>query len=81
MHLLISLIIGALIGSAASKIMKTRHGLLVNALLGILGGVVGGWLGGMIGAGDGWLMNIILSIAGSCVVIWLARQLAGKKKQ
>ncbi len=80
MGLLWSLIVGAIIGSCASKIMKTQHGFFINALLGVLGGAVGGWLGNMLGTGDGWLMNIVLSIAGACIVIWAARKLSGEKK-
>ena len=32
--------------------------------------------GNLIGAGDGWIMSILLAIAGSCLVVWIARKLA-----
>ena len=76
-HLLVSRCIGALCGSVASKIMNGKpKGFLRNALLGIVGGIVGGFLGNLIGIGDGWISGIILTIAGSCLVIWLARKFA-----
>ncbi len=76
-HLLVSLCVGALCGCAANKIMKGRpKGFFRNALLGIIGGLVGGFLGNLIGIGDGWLSGIILAIAGSCLVIWIARKIA-----
>ena len=76
-HLLVSLCVGALCGSVACKIMNGKpKGFLRNALLGIVGGLVGGFLGNLIGIGDGWISGIILTIAGSCLVIWLARKFA-----
>ena len=47
-----------------------------RAILGLVGGIVGGFLGNLIGAGDGWIMSILLAIAGSCLVVWIARKLA-----
>ena len=55
---ILTIIIGALAGWIAEKIMKTDHNLLMNIILGILGAVflnaillaiVGGTLGGIIG--------------------------------
>ena len=78
LHLLVSLCIGALSGSIATKIMNGKpKGFLRNALLGVIGGVVGGYLGNLIGiGGDGWISSILLAIGGSCLVIWIARKLA-----
>ncbi len=77
-HLIASLVIGALSGAAANKIMHGNpKGFFQNALLGIVGGLVGGFLGNMIGiGGDGWISSILLAIAGSCLVVWLARKIA-----
>ena len=76
-QLLVSLCIGALCGFAANKIMNGKSkGFLRNALLGIIGGVVGGFLGNLIGIGESWISGIILTIVGSCLVVWLARKIA-----
>ncbi|MDO5325781.1 MAG: GlsB/YeaQ/YmgE family stress response membrane protein [Clostridia bacterium] len=78
LHLIASLVIGALSGAVANKIMHGNpKGFFQNALLGIIGGLVGGFLGNLIGVGsDGWVSSILLAIAGSCLVVWLARKIA-----
>ncbi len=77
LHLLASLVIGALSGAAANKIMHgDPKGFFNNALLGIVGGFVGGFLGNLSGIGSGgWISSILLAIAGSCLVVWLARKI------
>ena len=76
LHLLASLVIGALSGAIANKIMDGNpKGFFQNALLGIVGGLVGGFLGNLIGIGDGWISSVILAIGGSCLVVWLVRKL------
>ena len=76
-RLIVSLAIGGLCGFAANKIMKGNTGsILWNVVLGLVGGIVGGFLGGLIGIGNGWVGSILLSIAGSCLVVWVARKLA-----
>ncbi len=73
----VAVLIGAFAGFAAGKIMGTKDRTFwMNALLGILGGAVGGFLGSLIGLGDGWISSILLSIGGSCLLIWLARKLS-----
>ena len=77
LHLLASLVIGALSGAIANKIMHGNpKSFFQNALLGIVGGLVGGFLGNMIGIGsEGWVSSILLAVGGSCLVVWLARKI------
>ncbi len=75
-QLIVSLAIGGLCGFAANKLMKGDSGsILKNVILGLVGGLVGGFLGHLIGIGGGWVTSILLSIAGSCLVVWLVRKL------
>ena len=75
--LITALAIGGFCGYAANRIMKGQpKGMLWNVVLGIVGGAVGGFLGNLIGVGDGWVTGILLAIAGSCLVVWIARKLA-----
>jgi len=77
LRLLASLVIGALSGAAANKIMNGNpKSFFQNAFLGIIGGLVGGFLGDLIGIGGGWVSSILLAIAGSCLVMWIARRIA-----
>ena len=70
-----SLISGALVGWIAGKIMDSRGGLIRNIFLGIIGGAVGHWLAGLVGITGTGLGGIIISVAGACVVVYVARRL------
>jgi uncharacterized membrane protein YeaQ/YmgE (transglycosylase-associated protein family) len=43
MNLIIWLVVGGVIGWAASAIMRTQEGLLLNVVVGIVGAALGGW--------------------------------------
>lgn len=78
-QILVEIVIGALCGFAASKIMKVNDkGILFYIIVGVVGGVVGGILGNLIPLGGGWIMGIIFSIVGSCLVVWLYKKLFKK---
>ena len=57
------IIIGAIAGWLAGKIMKGGgFGLLMNMVLGIIGGVVGGWVFGLFGLStDGGLIGSLIT--------------------
>jgi uncharacterized membrane protein YeaQ/YmgE (transglycosylase-associated protein family) len=72
MGILITLIIGGIIGWLASIIMKTnaQMGLIANVLVGVVGAAIGNWIAVMLGfAGGGWIMSII----GAVVLIALLK--------
>lgn len=75
-HLLVSAALGAVAGFVAGKIMKDEGGLLRNIVLGVLGGFVGSGLASLIGIGGGWIVNLLIAIAGACLLLWLYRKLA-----
>ena len=78
-QLLVEIVIGAICGFAASKLMKVDgKSLLFYIIVGVIGGAVGGVLGNLIKLGGGWVMGIILSIVGSCLVVWLYKKLFKK---
>jgi uncharacterized membrane protein YeaQ/YmgE (transglycosylase-associated protein family) len=43
MNIIIWLVVGGLIGWAASTFMRTRGGILLNVVVGIVGAALGGW--------------------------------------
>jgi uncharacterized membrane protein YeaQ/YmgE (transglycosylase-associated protein family) len=43
MKIIIWLVVGGVIGWGASAIMRTREGLLLNVVVGIVGAALGGW--------------------------------------
>ena len=44
MNIILWLVVGGLVGWAASAMMRTREGILINVLVGIIGAALGGWL-------------------------------------
>ena len=74
--MIISIILGALIGWIASKLMGTKGGLIRDLILGIVGSAVGNWLAGCIGlAATGSVGAILIGVGGACVVILICRWL------
>ena len=77
MNILIWLLIGGLIGWAASVLMGTdnRQGIILNVVVGIVGAALGGWLfGGAFGTstinqGDLSFSGILVSLVGAVVLI------------
>jgi uncharacterized membrane protein YeaQ/YmgE (transglycosylase-associated protein family) len=74
MGILITLIIGGIIGWLASILMKTnaQMGMIANVIVGIVGAAIGNWLAGLLGfAGGGWIMSIV----GAVVLIAILKAL------
>ena len=77
MNILIWLLIGGLIGWAASVLMGTdnRQGIILNVVVGIVGAALGGWLfGGAFGTstinqGDLSFSGMLVSLVGAVVLI------------
>ena len=73
--LIAEIILGGLCGYAANRIMKgDTSSILKNVILGVVGGFVGGLIGNLLGIGGGWITGLLLSIGGSCLVVWLVRK-------
>ena len=71
-----SLIMGALVGFIAGKLMNTEGGLLRNIIIGVVGSFVGSAVSHFIGFyAYGMFANLIVDIGGACLFIWLARKL------
>lgn len=67
MGLIVTLIVGGIVGWLASILMKTnaQMGLVANVIVGIVGAAIGNWIGAQLGMAGGW----ILSIVGAAVLI------------
>ncbi len=75
---IIKVALWALAGFIAGKIMDGKpNSLLANILLGLVGGVVGSLLFSLIGLGSiSGIGNIIVSVVGACVVLFLVKKFA-----
>lgn len=72
MGLLITIIVGAIVGWLASIVMKTnaQMGALWNIIVGIVGAWLGSWIAGLLGiALTNMVVGIIASIVGACILI------------
>lgn len=86
-NLLLLLLFGAVVGWVAGLIMKSQSSLLMNIIFGIVGSFVGGFIASQLGFGSfggGFafnIVNVIISILGACLVIFVAGLLfkGGKK--
>ena len=75
MGLIGAIIVGAIAGWLAGKIMRGGgFGFLVNLLLGLLGGIVGGWIFRQLGIewSNGWIGETGTAVVGAVVVLWVA---------
>ena len=78
MQLIISLIIGGVVGWLASMVMKTnaQMGLIANVIVGIVGSALGFWIAGTLGiAADGGIVRWLIAIGGAVVLILILKVL------
>ncbi|OZC03250.1 GlsB/YeaQ/YmgE family stress response membrane protein [Rubricoccus marinus] len=71
------IVIGAIAGFLAEKIMKADMGLLMNIGLGIVGALVGGFLiNSLLGFGDGegLIESIVVATIGAVLVLWVVNK-------
>ncbi|MGM9521807.1 MAG: GlsB/YeaQ/YmgE family stress response membrane protein [Oscillospiraceae bacterium] len=74
-RIFVTLVIGAVGGWLAGAIMNCRGGLVWNIILGVIGSMVGGFICGIIGIySHGWVASTIISAAGACLVVFIARK-------
>ena len=77
MDIIITLIIGGLVGWIGSLIMKTdaQMGLIANIIVGIVGSFLGFWLAGVLGIGGGAIVRWAIAIGGAVLLIFLLKAL------
>lgn len=78
------IVVGAIAGWIASRVMNAKEGLLMMIGLGIVGGLVGGWLAANVfkmGSVDGInIETIFIATLGAILVLFVANFLTGKGK-
>ncbi len=75
-RLLGTLIMGALVGWIAGKLMDMEGSLPRNIVVGVVGSVVGNLVFGLLGFYTyGVIANLLVSIVGACLFIWVGRKL------
>lgn len=85
MNIIIWLLVGALAGWIASKIMNTdaQMGAIANIVVGIVGALIGGWVVGLFGVqvADGALSiaSILTAILGAVILLAIVKAVTGRK--
>ena len=76
------IVVGAIAGFIASRVMNAKEGLLMMIGLGIVGGLVGGWLAANVfkmGDVNGInIESIVIATLGAILVVFVANFLTGK---
>lgn len=78
MNIIITLIIGAIVGWIGSLIMKTnaQMGLIANIVVGIVGSLLGFWIAGLLGfTGDTAVVRWLIAIGGAVLLIAILKAL------
>ena len=78
MDLIVTLIIGGIVGWLASIVMKTnaQMGMIANIAVGVIGSVIGFWIAGALGiAAGGAIARWLVSIAGAAILIGVLKAL------
>jgi uncharacterized membrane protein YeaQ/YmgE (transglycosylase-associated protein family) len=82
MSILMTLIVGLIVGALAKLVMPGRDpgGFIITMLLGVAGSFVGGWIGHAFGwyrAGEG--PGIIMSVIGAVILLAIYRAVIGRR--
>ncbi|HXJ47888.1 MAG TPA: GlsB/YeaQ/YmgE family stress response membrane protein [Candidatus Acidoferrum sp.] len=75
--LIVFILIGALAGFLAGKVMTgSGLGLIWDIVVGILGAFLGGWLAGLAGlAVTNIVIEIVVAFVGACILLFLFRMI------
>ncbi len=77
---IMTVILGAVAGLIAEKVMNFDTGLVMNIVLGVVGAVVGNYvLSNLFGIALGGLLGqLVVAVAGACVLILIYRAVKGR---
>lgn len=78
---IMAIILGALAGWIAEKLMKSDQGLVMNIVLGIVGAVLGNFILMLVfGATMGGLLGqLLVAVVGACLLIAIGRAIWGNR--
>jgi uncharacterized membrane protein YeaQ/YmgE (transglycosylase-associated protein family) len=84
MGLIMTLIIGGIVGWLASIVMKTdaRMGWIANVVVGVVGSMLGYWIAGLLGfAAVGGIARFLVAFGGAVLLIFILGKLGIFRKR
>ena len=76
---IMTIILGALAGLIAEKVMKFDTGLMMNIVLCVAGALLGNFILGALGMSFGGLIGqLIVAVAGACLLIFVYRMIKSR---
>lgn len=79
MPIVLLIVIGALAGVFATRLMRMNTDLPTAMVIGVLGAVVGGLGFRFLMTSAGWIGGFVLALLGSLVLLWLYQLWQGKR--
>ena len=77
-NIIVTLIIGGVVGWLASLVMKTdaQMGIIANIIVGIIGASLGYWLAGLLGlSASGPIMSWVIAVVGAAILVGILKML------
>ena len=77
-NIIVTLIIGGVVGWLASLVMKTdaQMGIVANIIVGIIGASLGYWLAGLLGlSASGPIMSWVIAVVGAAILVGILKML------
>ena len=75
------IIVGAIAGWIAEKVMGRDDGLLMNIVIGIVGAFIGGFIATRVfdmAASGGWIYSILVAVVGALVLLFVVGLVRGR---
>lgn len=79
MPVVLLIVVGALAGVLATRLMRMDTDLPTAMIIGVLGAVVGGLGFRFLMTSAGWVGAFVLALLGSLVLLWLWQQYQGRR--
>ena len=83
MGIFATLVVGLVAGWLTGLLMKSRSGILLDMILGIVGGFVGGWLTSLVLGANLMsginITSVIVAVVGAVVVVAIYRLITGRR--
>ncbi len=79
MPVVLLIVVGALAGVLATRLMRMNTDLPTAMIVGVLGAVVGGMGFRFLMTSAGWVGAFVLALLGSLVLLWLWKQYQGRR--